>query len=97
MPNNNHNEHIESAYERDVDIHQVHYLEVPGLTHDHLEYGEQRATKMVEVSDTEIHIGLFVKTFSCEIYSNILFDVSTDLIVRASKTTQVKSRAGSLY
>ena len=51
---------------------------------------------MVEVGNAKVQIGLFIKIFRLEIYSFMRFNVSADLIVRAHKTSQVKSRAGSL-
>jgi len=51
-----HGKAIYSSDYRDVQIHCIHDLRVPGLTSNHLENGKQRGAQVVKGGNPEINV-----------------------------------------
>jgi hypothetical protein len=77
LPDDNDHEAVDEPEEGRVYVHQVHYLQVPRLTRDHLEHGEQGAAQVLEVGHSEIQIGLVVDKVGGERERGVVLDVTT--------------------
>jgi hypothetical protein len=77
LADDNDHEAVDEPEEGRVYVHQVHYLQVPRLTRDHLEHGEQGAAQVLEVSHSEIQIGLVVDKVGGKRERGVVLDVTT--------------------
>jgi hypothetical protein len=77
LADDNDHEAVDEPEERRVYVHQVHYLQVPRLTRDHLEDSEKGAAQVLEVGHSEVQIGLVVDKVGGERERGVVLDVTT--------------------